>query len=97
MLGSRYPSTASFPIVARALTREGFLHVPFGTGIEEGQSIPSLQWFVVGNPDLEFGHVEQQGWTARMIAEDEVGVQFDAAAIAVTLNCRPAWSFAWGC
>lgn len=64
MLGSSYPSTAAISIKPRALTREGFMHIPFGAGVKEGQGVPSLQWSVVGNPDLEFAHVENQGWTA---------------------------------
>ena len=63
MLSSRYPSTASVSITPQALTPEGLKHIPFATGIvlEEGQSIRSLQWSVVGDPDLEFAHVEKQG------------------------------------
>ncbi|KAL8795217.1 MAG: hypothetical protein Q9195_002228 [Heterodermia aff. obscurata] len=98
MLGSRDSNTTSISAaVFGALAREWLIHIPFGAGIEEGQSVPSLQWSIVGNPDLELAHVEHQGWTARMVAEDEVGVEFDAAAVAVILNGGPGWSLAWCC
>lgn len=91
MLGSCYPGTA----VSRAFAREWLMHIPLGAGIEEGQSVPSFHWSVVGDPDLEFARVENQGWTARMVAEDEVGIEFEAAAVPVILHRGPGWSLAW--
>ena len=70
------------------------MHIPPGAGIEEGQSVPSLRWPVVNNPDLEFAHTKNHGWTARMVAEDKVGVELDTAAVAMVLNRGPAWSLA---
>lgn len=32
-----------------------------------------------------------------MVAEDEVGVEFNAAAVAVILHRSPDWSLAWRC
>ena len=90
--------TASISIVSRALAREWLMHIPLGAGIEEGQSVASLQWPVVGKPDLELAHVQNQGWMARMVAEDEVGVEFDTAAVAVArMGWRSCGSWRTGC
>ena len=58
-------------------TLERLGHLPLGTGVEEGQDIAFGQGPVVDDPHLHGVHVKDQGRIARVVDEDQVGVELD--------------------
>ena len=63
-------------------TLEWLIHLPLGTGVKEGQGITSPQGLVVDDAHLHAGHVEDERGVARVVAEDQVGVQLDVGVAA---------------
>lgn len=74
------PLTNAVAGTTKTLERLG--HVPLGTGIEEGQDVAFAQRAVVHNPHLHAVHVEVQRRRARVVDEDEVGVELDVGVAA---------------
>ena len=90
MLRPCYPFSASLPHLRTASALERLAHIPFRAGVEESQFITNRQRSVISDPDLEFGHVEDQAWTAGVVAENEIRVELDAAAVSTALHRCPS-------
>lgn len=58
-------------------TLERLIHLPLRTGIKESQRIASLERLVVHDTHLHAGHVEDERGRARVVAVDQVRVEFD--------------------
>lgn len=63
-------------------TLKRLVHLPLGAGVEERQGVTDLQSPVVDNTHLHARHVEVQRRLARVVAEDQVGVELDVAVAA---------------
>ena len=63
--------------VHSTLALEGLHHRPLGAGVEEAEFVTDRKRSVVSHADLEAGHVEDQGRLARMVAVNQVGVEFN--------------------
>ena len=85
MLCPCYPLSASLRNRRTAFAIERFLHIPFRTGVEESQVITNRQGPVISHPDLQFGHVKDQAWTAGVVAENEIRVKLNGAALSTAL------------
>lgn len=85
MLCPCYPFSASLRSRRTAFAIERFLHIPFGTGVVESQLITNRQGPVISHPNLQLGHVKNQGWTAGVVAENEIRVKLNAAAVSIAL------------
>lgn len=86
MLCPCYPFSASLRSGRTAFAIERFLHIPFRTRVEESQIITNRQGPVIGDPDLQLGHVKDQGWTAGVVAENEIRVKLNATTVSAALH-----------
>lgn len=59
------------------LTLEGLHHRPLGAGVKESEFVADGKRPVVRHSYLEAGHVEDQGGLARMVAVNQIRVQFN--------------------
>lgn len=78
-LGPGDPAPA---LLRTAGTLEGLVHLPLGTGVEEGEGVALLQGPVIHDANLHARHVEDQRGRARVIAEDQVGIELDVGVAA---------------
>lgn len=69
----------AFALLRTAGALERLVHVPLGTGVEEGEGIADAQRLLIDDAHLHATHVEDEAGGAGVVAEDEVGVQLDVA------------------
>lgn len=63
------------------MTFERLHHVPFRTGVEEGEEVVLVQVLVLGDPHFHLVHVILKGWCAGMIDVKQVGAEIDMGAV----------------
>ena len=65
-------------LAAPTLALEGLRHRPLADGVEPSEFVADGKRPVINHANLEASHVEDQGGLARVVAVDQVGVEFNA-------------------